>query len=416
MSRDVIDRLAPELDQQMPHYNLMEAYYTGTQRLGFLPDEVRQAVGNRLKAMSMNWARLAVDVVEERLKVEGFRIRGTQEELEWADELWQANNLDEESQQVHLEAILYGRAFVSVWTCEECGARIAPESPKEVWTEHDPVTREVNSAIKRWFDPVDERGYLNVYEPDQITKYQTKDVRDEFIDISNVPSHGWEVIETLRNPLGVVPIIPFINRRRITNQVGESELNDVTPLIDAMNKAATDLMISMEFHAQPRRWATGIEIVEDDTGEVQEPFSYLKGRTWLAENSEARIGSLPEAELDGFINSIEMFLTKLQAIGHVPPHYVDAAKGSLASADSIRASEASLVAAVRRKMLAYGGAWEDAFRIGYRIIEGDLPVELKKLETIWETPESASLGQLADAVSKADTDETDPRITNEEVE
>ena len=47
--------------------------------------------------------------------------------------------------------------------------------------------------------------------------------------------------------LSVVPVVPLVNRSRIIDTDGVSELADVVPLSDAACKIATDMMISAEF-------------------------------------------------------------------------------------------------------------------------------------------------------------------------
>lgn len=397
---DIIEVLGQELDTKQPEYEKLASYFECRQPLAYLPDEVRRSVGNRLQPVHINWPRIVVNSVEERLDVERFRL-GDAKEFTDAWDLWQANNLDEESQLAHADAILYGISYVSVWRGDKYPS-IVVESPRQVHHMYDPATREVTAAIKRWFDPVLKRGFINVYTADHISKYVSKEQQDEYIDISNLPANAWTLRDngTLSNPLGRVPLIPLVNRRRIMHQHGDSELTDILPVADAINKLATDMMISAEFHAMPRRYATGVEVVEDEAGEPQEAFSVLKGRTWIAENDAAKIGSLPEADLSNFINAIEMFNQHLTMLGAVPPHYQNAAKGSLAGADSIRASEANLVAKARRKMRSFGGAWEEAIRLALQIRDGELDENMEKLEIVWRDPENRTQAQIVDAAAK----------------
>lgn len=396
---DIIETCCQALDTTMPEYNRLEAYYQGGQPLGYLPDEVRAAVGNRLQPVIINWPRVVCNVVEERLDVDRFRLANSKEFPE-ANEIWQANEMDEESPLVHLDALLFGRSFVSVWSGPDNMPQIAAESAKEVWVETDPVTRVPRYGIKRWFDRDERSGFLNIYTPEEISKWRTSGARDDTLDISNLPANAWVRQFSIPNPMGVVPLVPFVNRRRIVAPLGESELTDVLPMADAVNKLATDLMISSEFSSMPRRWATGVEVVEDEEGIVQEAFSQLKGRTWIAEDPNARIGSLPEADLQGFINAIEAFSIQLASIGHIPPHFMNAAKGSLASADSIRASEASLVSVVRRKMRTFGGAWEDVMKLALLVRNGELSKQEDQLECQWRNPENRTEAELVDAAIK----------------
>ncbi|MEJ7690809.1 MAG: hypothetical protein WKF76_10475 [Nocardioidaceae bacterium] len=41
-----------------------------------------------------------------------------------------------------------------------------------------------------------------------------------------------------------------------------SEIEDIKPLVDALNKSLVDMMTTSEYVGRPRRWATGIELEE----------------------------------------------------------------------------------------------------------------------------------------------------------
>jgi hypothetical protein len=396
--KDIIAEGTEALDKKTAeYYNVVENYYLGQQILQFLAPEVRAAVGNRLTALHVDWPRLVIRSVEERTRVEDFRL-ANQETFADAATIWQRSNMDEESVLAHQDAYLFGRSFCSVWT-RGGRATMRCESPKQVWAEHDPSDMTIRYALKRWFDR--DRGYMNLLTPDEIRKYRTSGKRDEGMDITNLPPDSWELTgPVVPNFTGRVPYFPLINRRSILNPYGDSELTDVIPLVDAINKLCTDLMVSAEFHAMPRRWATGVEVAEDENGQVVERFSVLKGRTWIAEDPEARIGSLPEADLSNLIAGVEMLQQQLMALSGIPPHYVDAAKGSLASADSIRASEASLVAKVRRAQVSFGGAWEDAMRYAIELEQGSLSSNAQGMEVRWADPENRTLAQVVDSAIK----------------
>ncbi len=53
-------------------------------------------------------------------------------------------------------------------------------------------------------------------------------------------------MEVLRNPLGVVPVIDVVNRPSVGSAAGVSELADLEPLVDAICKLGTDMLVSTE--------------------------------------------------------------------------------------------------------------------------------------------------------------------------
>ena len=75
------------------------------------PELLRELQG-RVRQLVINWPRLVVDSLEERLDVEGFRLGDDVDERVW--QWWQANGLDLASQQAHVEALAMRRAFAIV--------------------------------------------------------------------------------------------------------------------------------------------------------------------------------------------------------------------------------------------------------------------------------------------------------------
>ncbi len=158
------------------------------------------------------------------------------------------------------------------------------------------------------------RGHAVLFHKDYIARYTSRGHAPDAPDMY-IPAMDWIQRDEFANPLGVVPVVPLINRRRVLNMDGESELQEIAPLADAINKLATDLMTASEFHSMPRRWVTGLEIVEDEAGMPVKPFSSSAGSLWQAESEDTKFGQFPEGELRGFIESIKSFKADFSSTG-----------------------------------------------------------------------------------------------------
>jgi hypothetical protein len=194
----------------------------------------------------------------------------------------------------------------------------------------------------------------------------------------------------------------------LTHPYGESELMDAIPLVDAINKLATDMMVSAEYHAMPRRWATGIDM-GDGEGSTERSKEKLRqewtkaeaGRYNVAEDPNARFGQFQEASLKNFVDGIEMLAAQLAALCGLPPHYVGLmSQANPASADAIRSAEASLVQRVMRKQRVFGGSWERVMRLALLVKNGTVPSSAQAMETIWRDPKTPSVAQMVDAAVK----------------
>jgi hypothetical protein len=390
---DLVKRLAESLEDQQPNLTLMDQYYEGVQPLQYMVPALQEELGERITQLVINWPRLGVDAYENRLDIEGFRMPGAAKGDEEMWRIWQYNDLDEVSQQAHLEALIMSRAYVIVGVNELDPKTpiITVEHPSQVITEHDPRTRAVTAGVKVWED-LDEVRHATLYLPNS-------DIF--FID------NGGEWVQESANPhnRGMCAVVPMVNRPRILNPFGTSELVDVIPIANAANKLATDMMISAEFHAMPRRAWFGMteDDFTDEQGNALSVWSRVAGREWataLRKGAEADVEQFPEAELSNFHNSLKLLAQTACQVLALPPHYMQFAGSNPASADAIRSSEAQLVKRVERKQRVFGGSWERVMRLAAMVAGNGEDPELTRLETVWRDASTPTVAQVADAAVK----------------
>lgn len=338
---ELLLKLLQKLDEPLARYSLLDNYYTGNQPLAFLSPESKTALGNRFGRMASNLPRLAVTALAERLRIIGFS-----DEKLWAE--WLRNDMDQLSGVAHREALLLGDSFVIVWADLAGRPNVTVESAKQIAVQRDPGTREIIAAVKRWETETTTEAVL--YLPDTITRYSANSVGATL---------GFQTVKEIPNPLGVVPLVDLRNSDRILDDYGSSEIEDMMPLVDGLNKSLVDMMTTSEYVGRPRRWATGIEleerpvidsegnpVLDDDDQPVVETVNPIPegNRAMIAENHEAKFGQLASADLGGYEASVNVLLGQIMAVSTLPAHYVGIFTDNPASADALRASEASLTA------------------------------------------------------------------------
>lgn len=395
--------LLAKLDRQLPAVRKADTYYAGTQPISFLAPEVRAHVGKRLTSLVINWPRTIVDSVQRRMYVEGFRIGKGQDVDDELWRIWQANDLDEWTQLGQVDALVHARSFLLVWGNDDDPETptISTESAHQMVVEYAPGTRTVRAAAKRFDDGDTKRATL--YLPDRVVRWQAPRALSR--------SAPWQFDEELDNPVGAVTVVPLVNRPLLANLDGASELNDVMPMADAINKLATDMMVVSEYHAGPRRWATGIALesagnasVQRMQAQAQEYWDQAKqGKTWLAAK-DVKFGQFEEASLDNFVSAISLLTSQVAAIAGLPPHYLGINTDNPASAEAIRSAETTLVERAREKQRTWGGAYERAMRLAVAVREGvplvEVPREFRSMETIWRDPRTETKAVDADAAVK----------------
>lgn len=390
-----IEKLHTKINEGRPKLAALDSYWSGEQPTAFLAPKSREALDNRLTRLSVNFPRLAVTSLQERLEVTGFRRNGSADADTDLWDVWRRNRMRDGSAQAHLDALVYGRSYALVWADAQGNPTITVESPLQVSTLHDPVTRRVTAALKRWVDE-DNKPHAVLYGPEQIRHLSAG---PRVMDLNTFPSTGWTVVETVNNPMGVVPMVPIVNRGRLLDSEGVSEMRDVLALTDALNKLMSDAMVTSEYFARPRRWVTGMEIQEDDEGNVIDPFSSESLRVWQSENPESKFGQFDGARLDGYADLTAVVTQQIGALTGLPPHYLGLHGDQPASADAIRSAEASLVSRAQELMRTFGTAWADVMSLAVAIRDKVDPLAVD-IEPVWGNPETRTPAQAADAAAK----------------
>lgn len=386
-----VRRLSQSLMDAQTALSTTHAYYEGEQRLRQLGLAVPPALQQFLTVV--NWPRMAADGVEERLDIEGFRFPGVDEADDELWRIWQDNNLDEESQLAHLDALIYGRSYVCVGANEDDDATplVTVESPFELVHESDSRTRRVSAAL-RLYDVVNgqvQRGTL--YLPDA-TVWLAWD-----------SGRGWWVeADRDDHELGVVPVVPLVNRSRASNRAGVSEMKDVIPLTDAAARTLTNLQLAQETHSVPQRFVLGATAGDfvDQQGQPLTKWEAYFNSVWALANEQAKVGQLAASDLTNLTSTVEHYARLASGVSALPPNYFGLAADDAASADAIRSREARLVKRCERKQVAWSGAWEQAMRLVLLVATGEEDADARRLQTLWRDPATPTKAQQADAAVK----------------
>lgn len=398
---ELLLQLLQRLNEPAARYAELDRYYSGRQPLAFLSPEAKTALGNRFGVMASNIPRLAVTALAERLRITGFSDAGL-----WPD--WLRNDLDQTSGVAHREALLMGDSFVIVWADRFGRPSVSVESAKQVAVITDPGTRQIVAGLKRWEEKPANRTHAVVYLPDRIVRLVAEQV-------GTVTPTAFKVVDEIANPLGVVPVVNLRNTDRILGDFGGSEIDDLKPLVDSLNKSLADMMVTSEYVGRPRRWATGIELTEepvldengdpvldeDDQPVMTETNPIPEGhRAMISENHEAKFGQLNAADLGGYEASVRVILGQIMAVSTLPAHYVGVFSDNPASADALRAAEASLTARAEARQATFGRSWEQVAKLMIAVRDGRDPNLIDDIRVHWADAATRSVAQEADAVVK----------------
>ena len=93
---DLAAKLYEKLEKAEDDLKRLNHYYEGKQPLSYMHPELLRELQGRVRQLVINWPRLVVDSLEERLDVEGFRLNDRVDDRMWG--WWQDNGLDLASQ------------------------------------------------------------------------------------------------------------------------------------------------------------------------------------------------------------------------------------------------------------------------------------------------------------------------------
>lgn len=383
---DILTALSRTLDERTAALGVLDAAYSGRRNLSYLSPESRVRLDGRLDRIAAGLPALVVDSLVERLRITGFRRDGQPDAALWS--AWGRCDLDQLSTLAHREALTLGRCPIIVWADRAGRALATVESAHQVVLARDPATRQTTAAMKRW--SAGGRTHAVVFEPDRVTRLVAQQ--------EGATTAGFTVVSVLPNPLGVVPVVELENRDRLLGDPVSEMRPAVLGLSDAVSKLVVDMLTGSEFTARPRRFASGVELEEDEQGNAVNPYPETD-RMMISESPDTKFGQLPGSDLAGYTEAIGAVMSQLVAVTGLPEHVLGVGSDNPTSADAIRASEAGLTARAAARQATFGRAWEAVGRLLVAVETGADPDALA-VAVQWADPATRSSAQEADATVK----------------
>lgn len=368
-----------------------DRYYEGAQRL----EHIGLAVPPELRRFEtlVNWSRMVVDSVSDRMRMKAFYLPHEDKASEALRESWDYNNLDSESIAHHQEMLILGRGFVSVGANEEDPEYplIRVENPREISVDIDYRHRRINSALRVYSEAEGAPGVPSaavLYEPTRTT-WLAKD------------GGQWLVTDRDEHNLGRVPLVMFLNRRRVGRWTGVSEMADAIPLVDAAARSLTNLQLAGETHSVPQKWVLGMskgDFVDGQGNPIPAWEAYFNA-IWANANKDAKVGQFSASDLSNFHKTIEHYGALLTGVYGLPPGYVGLPTVNPAAEGAIRAEEARLILNVEKKSALAGDGWGWVMGLSERFRTGEW-VSGSRIKTDWFDAGTPTYSQRADALTK----------------
>lgn len=391
MSKELMVELSRAIDERAGKYRRIAAAWNGNSPAAFMSKKSREALDDRLSRLGVNYPRLVVNSKVDRLSVSGFVSRETGEIDAAAWQLWQRAGMISRSEQIHTDYYLFGAAYATVWGTLDGRPAVTAGTPLSTCVQTDPATGEILASLRRL--KVRDGTKAILFEPDQATVF--KSTSPDYI----AGPGGWTVESVTENPFGIVPTVPFIREQSSEDVAGTSAVEDILDLSDAQSKILSDAMVTSEHFARPRRWATGLEIEEnEETGEIIDPFR--KESHLQSESPDTKFGQFNSADLSGYENLIATITQQIGSLTGLPPHYLGLHGDQPANADGVRAAEAQLASAAYSDHRQLDTPWSRVAQLLRSVNDDGIDPAGTDAKPVYSSPEIRTPAQAADAALK----------------
>lgn len=442
LSEQILNALLRDETQKMAEEQAIldkyRTYYNGDHTLTFGTAKFKAMFGTAFEGFKDDWCSVVVDATLDKLRFKGVRIgaKGAASEAAadnpngptppadstvdkptptqtedptadpLADALWEIldkNDIDQMQSDIHEGALVEGRSYVIAWPDPELGVRVDANRAQMVRIRKaDDDPRKTVYALKRWVS-ANGQLFVTVYTDDFLYKYESPLSASQRQDLERfgldamVPTDNssdiWQKRTAftpdgrrepwpLRNPIGEIPVIEFLNKR-------SSELKNVIPLQDAINFLVMQGLTASSFQGWKQRvFFSGVK--EPVGGWSNEP-----GKVWqvpptfdadgnMAPGSAYEFG---DNDLAGFKTYIEMILQHLALTTKTPSRMFfesdRGGRGDAPSGESLLVTDQPLIDKVEDRQVRFGNSWYRLIHLMNRIQKGE---ELPSGEVKWKDP------------------------------
>lgn len=398
-----VNRLYKQLLDRRDAVEFFSEYYSGNHPLPWLAPQAREEFRRILGMTRSNYMGLVCDATAERLRVEGFRFGDDAGADKDTWRIWQANNLDSDSDMAWLESLICGTSYFHV--APNPKDRETPhvwvEHASQAIVEHVPGTnrRERAASLKVWDDDWTQQIHATLQLPTGIYKFQAQRPRSGNMPIrpqwSEREVAGEQENGLRKNPLGVVSMIEVPNNPRLLSG-GVSELYDVTDIQDRINKTLADRLITQDYGAFPQKWISAWPD-EDDDGNPN-TIDIGRNRAVTTDVKEAQFGQWDSAPLDPYSAAKREDVKDIASRTRTPAQYL-LGEMSNVNGETLKASESGLISKTRQRQRPYGEAAEETMRLARAAagLSGDADA---RMETLWTDPQYRTEGERTDAIVK----------------
>lgn len=367
-----IDCMVAKRAEQTLYYE----YADGMQPLVYSSTKLREIFHKLDARFIKNICAVVVDSVTDRLILDQLVVDGNEDMTAQLQAVRESSGLLDDEVQIHEDIAITGEAFVIIWPSQDQPDQVVlPDgTPADISTMGGPENviieafrndprmchveyefsnpRRPRFAAKWWEE--DEYLRMTLYYRDHLENYTTRGkVVNDILpdDKAFIPWSDENMAPIVENPFGIIPVFHFRGSRRRP----ASQLQNVIPLQDTINKLIADMMVAAEFGAYPQRYVisqAGIQNLQNAPNTIWDLVASDQG------SQPTSAGQFDAADLDNYLKSIDAFTNDVGVITRTPKHFFYV-QGGDPSGEALIAMEAPLNKKVTKIQTALQPTWRD---------------------------------------------------------
>jgi len=332
-------------------YDRLWRYYDGEAPLVYTSERLRDVFSGLDARFTENWCAVVVDSVLDRIELRTPNISGDEAASMQLAALWEQTGLVDDEYTIHEDVAVTGESFVIAWPDEDDIPQAFHNDARLCHAEYDSENpRRLRFAAKWWSD---DGGFvrLTLYYPDRMEYYVSK----REYKVGEEPSakafepFGDEPVAV--NPYGQIPIFHFrSNWRKV-----KSQLANVWPVQDMVNKILSDMMVAAEFGAFPQRYVISMAGVKGLKAAPNSIWDLVAGEDGTQPTTAGQFSAMP---LSNYLETINKLTADIGIITRTPRHYFFV-QGGDPSGEALIAMESPLNKKVERLEATLKPTWRD---------------------------------------------------------
>lgn len=397
---------------------LFRDYFDGEHR-NYLTEQMKNMLRSTTSdgteaSFTMNHMEKMVTTITNRLKLTAVNADNA-EATAWAAGVMESNRIDGLQMAVYDAALRDADTYLlAEWEGDATSGRVkwshelAFDGLEGVVVVYGDDQNTPRIAIKIWQLNLNEKNQLmtqarvNIYYPDRVERYIEKSgalVAYETDDMK--PIERWTP--------GTLPVVHFRNRGK---QWGKSQLEDVIPLQDVINRTLISMVMAAELSAFMIRLLKGIAppsglqpgmwislYFTHPTGHPQAGKPRPPTETEINWLKAVSAESLEQGELTQYLEQAQFVIDSMYEINGIPR----GAASPNASGEALKQRAIDLLGTVTRCQTVFGNSWEDLIKLSWAIeaeYSGKSPAAAESWSAAWASGEIRNKTEDVDNVLK----------------